>query len=79
MEATEIFNVLCEKTGEIMDMQTDNISMKDSLRELGANSMDRVDIIMETLEELDLVMPMVAFVQAKNIGDIVGVIGQSLD
>jgi polyketide biosynthesis acyl carrier protein len=42
----------------------------DSLRELGANSVDRSEIIMMTLESLDLNVPLVEVARAQNIGEL---------
>ena len=47
--------------------------MKDSLKEIGANSVDRADIIMFTMESLNIRIPMVKFGNAANIGDIVDI------
>ncbi|MDN7675146.1 acyl carrier protein [Burkholderia oklahomensis] len=46
----------------------------DSLRELGANSIDRVDIIVMTLEALSLDVPLAAMANARNIGELAGII-----
>jgi polyketide biosynthesis acyl carrier protein len=46
----------------------------DSLRALGANSVDRADIIMMTLESLSLRIPLVEMAKAENIGDVAGII-----
>jgi polyketide biosynthesis acyl carrier protein len=56
------------------DVDVDRITLADSLRDLGANSIDRAEIITETMEQLDVAVPMVNFGNAKNIGDIVAVI-----
>ncbi|WP_372362124.1 acyl carrier protein [Xanthomonas sp. NCPPB 1325] len=46
----------------------------DSLREIGANSIDRADIIMMTLESLSLSIPLVDMAGAQNIGEIADII-----
>lgn len=46
----------------------------DSLRELGANSVDRADIIMMTLESLELNIPLTALARAENIGELARII-----
>lgn len=58
----------------IPEVDTARITLDDSLRDLGANSIDRADIITETMEQLDVTVPMVRFADAKNIGDIIAVI-----
>jgi polyketide biosynthesis acyl carrier protein len=46
----------------------------DSLRELGANSVDRADIIMMTLETLALNIPLSIMAKAENIGELASII-----
>jgi polyketide biosynthesis acyl carrier protein len=42
----------------------------DSLKGLGANSIDRADIIMMTLESLETSMPLMELAKADNIADL---------
>lgn len=46
----------------------------DSLKELGANSIDRSEIIMMTLESLYLKTPLIEFASAENIEDLAGIL-----
>jgi polyketide biosynthesis acyl carrier protein len=46
------------------------IAESDSLRELGLNSMDRVDVIMAALALAGVRIPMTAFAGLKNIEEI---------
>jgi polyketide biosynthesis acyl carrier protein len=46
----------------------------DSLKALGANSIDRADIIMMTLESLSLSIPLIKMAKAENIGDLASII-----
>lgn len=59
---------------EIKDLMPElaerEISGVDSLKDLGLNSMDRVDVIMAAQNEAGANLPMTQFVQARNIGDI---------
>jgi polyketide biosynthesis acyl carrier protein len=49
-----------------------------SLRELGANSIDRADILMQTMSDLNVKLSMVEFASAKNIGDIASIFQKAL-
>jgi len=51
-------------------LENHDINGDDSLRELGANSVDRSEIIMMTLESLDLQMHLVELARAHNIGEL---------
>jgi polyketide biosynthesis acyl carrier protein len=46
----------------------------DSLKALGANSVDRADIIMMTLESLALNIPLIEMAKAENIGELASII-----
>ena len=65
MNKEEIFSVLRAHVGEFV--------IEDSLKDLGANSIDRMDIIVETMEELGIKIPMVNFGKCKNMKDIVDI------
>ncbi len=69
-----IFEKLKSKIIEIMDDSLEDeadITMEASLRELGANSIDRMDIIMDMCDELGVKIPMTEFSNLKNIGEMV--------
>lgn len=72
MSKEEIFEILKEQILEIIpELDLSEVTMKDSLKEIGANSVDRADIIIVTMESLDIRIPMIQFGKAANIGDIV--------
>ncbi len=73
MMKQEIFDVLKKHVAEIMELDTSELVIEKSLKELGANSIDRMDIIVETMEELEIKIPMVNFGNCKNMKDIVDV------
>ncbi|MDT0268351.1 acyl carrier protein [Streptomyces sp. DSM 44915] len=75
MTQEEIFTILTSVFAEIIpDVDTSGITLEDSLRDLGANSIDRADIITDTMEQAGVSLPMVSFADAKSIGDIVRII-----
>lgn len=78
MERKEILEILKGVLAEIMDIDTANISEADSLKALGANSIDRADIIVTTIEECSAKIPMMKFSDAKNIGGIIDVILENM-
>lgn len=74
MHYDEIFLTLKKTILEIMGTIDDSaITPQNSLRELGANSMDRADILMQVMSKLGLKIPMIEFASAKNIHDIVSI------
>lgn len=77
MEKEQIFEILKKNVCEVMiDLDENLVTMKESLRDLGTNSVDRADILMQTMEMLRVKIPMVEFAIAQNIDEIVKVFEQ---
>lgn len=55
-------------------LQAHDFKPGDSLKALGANSIDRADVIMMTLESLSLNIPLTEMARAECIGDLAGII-----
>lgn len=58
----------------IPELKGREIKLSDTLEDLGANSMDRADIIMMSMEALALKIPRVELFRTKNIGGLVDVL-----
>lgn len=75
MNMAGIFEILKRSIKEIMvDIDVDSLKMEDSIKALGANSIDRMEIIVMAMEEMGVKIPMLEFARAKNIGEIIGVL-----
>ncbi|MDQ3206131.1 MAG: acyl carrier protein [Pseudomonadota bacterium] len=75
MTVDDIFKILVNHTREVLpEVENHDFRMKDSLRELGANSIDRSEIIMLTLETLSLSIPLIAVAKAENMGELAGLL-----
>ena len=75
MSADEIFEIIIQHTRNVVpELQEHDFRRTDSLRALGANSIDRADIIMMTLDSLSLNIPLTAMARAENIGELAGII-----
>lgn len=75
MSKDEIFQIIVRHTREVVpDLEVHDFQQTDSLKALGANSIDRAEIIMLTLETLSLHIPMMAMANAENIGQLAGII-----
>ncbi|MDQ3510738.1 MAG: acyl carrier protein [Pseudomonadota bacterium] len=75
MTVDDIFKILVNHTREVLpEVEDHDFRMKDSLRELGANSIDRSEIIMLTLETLSLSVPLIAVAKAENMGELAGLL-----
>ena len=71
MNAEEIFRMICDNTKEVLQgLECHVFSREDKLVELGANSVDRSEIVMMTLENLNLKIPLVQTFGPSNIGEL---------
>ncbi len=71
MSSDDILKLIAQHTREILpELEDHPFQRSDSLGELGANSLDRSEILMMTLEALDLKVPAVKFHGPKNIGEL---------
>lgn len=74
MNVQDIFDILAGHTREIVPgLENHPFQFTDSLRALGANSIDRSEIIMMTLESLSLSIPLIDLAKAENMGDLAGI------
>ncbi|MBL1065921.1 acyl carrier protein [Streptomyces sp. 7-21] len=77
MSQQEILDTLASVFVDILpEVDKSAITREASMRDLGANSIDRADIITETMEKLGITVPMVNFGNAKNIGDVVDIMAR---
>lgn len=79
MNVQDIFDIIVGHTREIVPGLEDHpFQFSDSLRALGANSIDRSEILMMTLESLSLKIPMIDLAKAENIGELAGLMHAKL-
>jgi polyketide biosynthesis acyl carrier protein len=75
MTREDIFAIVTRHAREVVPtLQQHCFKPGDSLRELGANSIDRSEIVLMTLESLSLSIPLVETARARNIDELVGVL-----
>ena len=71
----EIVTIIKENLQEIIpELEGDGISLDDSFVDLGANSVDRGELITLTLERLALDVPRIEFVSAQTINELADLI-----
>ena len=78
MTKTEVFEVVKKNILEILDVRPDMVSIEKSLSDLGANSVDRMEVVTSSLQDLELKIPLVSFAAASNIEDLVDVLAANL-
>ena len=71
MTTDDILQVIVSNTIEVIPRLGDHqFQPNDALKDLGANSIDRSEIVMMTLETLSLNVPLVELASAGNIGQL---------
>lgn len=75
MTQQDILGLIARHAGDVLPrLQNHAFQPTDSLKELGANSVDRSEIIMMTLESLSMRVPLIDMAKAKNIGELADII-----
>ena len=68
MTKDDILDIIKESIREILpDITEEKIEVDKNLKNLGANSIDRVEIITMVMEELGINIPLLEFGEVKNI------------
>jgi len=72
VNSEEIFAIVTRHAQEVVPgLEGHRFQPTESLKDLGANSIDRSEIVMMTLDSLSLNIPLVETVRAANIGELV--------
>lgn len=56
------------------DVKSEMISIEKSLKDLGANSIDRMEVVTMLMEKLSLKIPLISFAQVNNIEGLVDIL-----
>jgi polyketide biosynthesis acyl carrier protein len=79
MNSEHILEILRNHVREVLPELADReITRADSLRELGANSLDRADILIGVIEDLSLSVPRIELAGPQNIGELVDLLQEKL-
>ena len=72
MNRDRVFEIVKKNILELLtELNPEDITSQASMRNLGANSIDRVDVIISSLEELSLKIPLTELAKLQNIGELV--------
>lgn len=75
----EVLAIVLRHVRNVMpDLESHAFKETDSLRELGANSMDRADIVMDVMDELSLAIPRIELLGPRSIMELVDLIHEKL-
>lgn len=79
MDKQQIFEIVVGHAREVLpSLATHPFKITDALKDLGANSIDRSEITMMTLESLSLRTPLVDLAKSNNIGELVDLLHDKL-
>jgi polyketide biosynthesis acyl carrier protein len=79
MNTQEIFKTVCDNAREVLpDLRDHDFKFDDRLKDLGANSIDRSEILMMTLESLGLQIPLIQVASAENVGELSEILHEKL-
>jgi len=72
MNPDDILRIIAKHAHDVIpELAARQLQRSDTLLDLGANSIDRADIMMATMESLDLEVPRVDLFGTRNIGELV--------
>lgn len=79
MNKEQVFEIITRHTCEVIPRLKDHkFQETDALRDLGANSIDRSEIVMMTLETLELNIPLILIARAENMGELASILHEKL-
>jgi polyketide biosynthesis acyl carrier protein len=79
MDKQTIFRIVIGNVREVIpELALHNVAAVDDLASLGANSLDRAEIVNLTLEKLALDIPRIDLINAKSIGALVDLLQAKL-
>ncbi len=75
MQNEKIFSTVKSVAMEVLPfLSADDVTPEKSLKDLGANSIDRMDVVTQSMEALGIVVPMVEFGKVNNLRGLVDVL-----
>lgn len=75
MPEPRVLDLIVDHIREVIpELEGHRFAPSDSLRDLGANSIDRAEVIIMTLDALSVRIPLVELADAKNIGELADLI-----
>lgn len=80
MTQDEVFAVVKKNIREVLvNLDGQEIPLEASLKEVGANSLDRADITVQCMEDLQIKIPLVEFGGIKNIEGLVDLLTRKVN
>lgn len=77
MSRDDVVAVVKKHISDVLFRDVTESEFDRSLKELGANSVDRVDIIVSALEDLAITIPLMNFAKAQSVNDVITMIHEA--
>jgi polyketide biosynthesis acyl carrier protein len=78
MSKEYVFGIVKNTIMEVLpDVKPEMITIDKALKDLGANSIDRMEVVTMSMEELGLKIPLMSFAQVSNIEGLVDVLAEN--
>lgn len=74
----DIYRSVKELIGSQLELEEDKINTETTFEELGADSLDLVDMVSEIEREYEIEIAEGDFDRIKTVGDLVGLLGESI-
>jgi len=75
MTKKHVYEVVKGVITEVLpDIELEHIALEKSLKDLGANSIDRMEVVTMSMQELGVKIPLISFAQVANIEGLVDVL-----
>lgn len=79
MRKEEIITIVKEHICEVIpELSSDDFQLSDSLQYLGANSVERAEILMLIMESMSLQIPRIELFGTNNIGELVDLLHEKV-
>lgn len=76
----EVYHIVQETIMDVLpDVEKENISIEKQLKEIGANSIDRMEIVTMSMRELNIKIPLMSFAGVNNIEGLVNVLHENVN
>lgn len=80
MSREEVYNIVQETIMDILpDVEKEQISIEKQLKDVGANSIDRMEIVTMSMRELNIKIPLMSFAGVNNIEGLVNVLHENVN
>ncbi|EDP94618.1 acyl carrier protein [Kordia algicida OT-1] len=80
MSKDEVYHIVQEIIMEILpDVEKENIAIEKQLKDIGANSIDRMEIVTMSMRELNIKIPLMSFAGVNNIEGLVNVLHENVN